>query len=108
MGASRGIVVVFEAPGPVDVHVWSSRAVVWNPEIQKHLNIFFKNKHCAEIQKMKKKNKGKNHKTKKKRKNDENEKREKSKKLPKMENATIIFLNKNKKIEKKKQNTRKT
>ena len=27
-GSSRGILVVFEAPGPSNVHVWSSRAVV--------------------------------------------------------------------------------
>ena len=30
-GSSRGILVVFEAPGPLNVHVSSSRAVVWNP-----------------------------------------------------------------------------
>ena len=30
-GSSRGILVVFEALGPSNVHVWSSRAVVGNP-----------------------------------------------------------------------------
>ena len=31
LGSSRGILVVFEAPGPSNVHVWSSRAVVCEP-----------------------------------------------------------------------------
>ena len=30
-GLFRGILVVFEAPGPSNVHVWSSRAVVCEP-----------------------------------------------------------------------------
>ena len=30
-GSSRGLLVVFEAPGRSNVHVWSSLAVVWNP-----------------------------------------------------------------------------
>ena len=30
-GSSRGILVVFEAPGASNVHVWNSRAVMWSP-----------------------------------------------------------------------------
>ena len=31
-GSSRGILVVFDAPGPLNVYVWSSRALVSPPK----------------------------------------------------------------------------